>query len=214
VEILEVTKTISSQYYDFFLKDFVQINDNIRKISPLHKQIGKNNNNTFYGRLGMDPERLSEEIIDDYKNTNNYEKIVEINDIYLGYKKKSKSISNITISASITAKARIKLYRGLLEVIKQGGRPCYVDTDSIIASFKKENYKNFLNKDFGEVRFDSNKKDTIIIDGVFSKPKTYAIKYMNGEEIVKIKGFNVLPNFNDFKKNFYNKEAITTINDI
>lgn len=214
VEIIEITKTISAQYYDFFLKDFVQINDEIRKISPLHKQIGKNNNNTFYGRLGMNPDRLSEEIIDNNKNKKNYEKIIEINGIFLGYKKKDKSISNITISASITAKARIKLYKGLLKVINQGGRPCYVDTDSIIASFKKNNYKNFLDKNFGEVRFDSSKEDTIIIDGIFSKPKTYAVKYINGKEIVKIKGFNVLPNLKEFKENFYNKKEITTINNM
>jgi len=162
----------------------------------------------------MNPERLSEEIISNYEDKKNYEKIIEINGIYIGYKKKDKSISNLTISAAITAKARIKLYKGLIEVIKIGGRPCYVDTDSIIAAFKKKNYTNYLDTNFGEVYFDSNKEDTIIIDGVFSKPKTYALKYINGKEIVKIKGFNVLPNMEHFKKCFYEKKEIITINNI
>lgn len=214
VKILSITKMIGGQYYDYFLRDFVQKNEDIRKISPLHKQIGKNNNNTFYGRLGMNPERLSEEIISKNNCINNYEKIVEINGVYLGYKKKEKAISNITISACITSKARIKLYKGIIEVIKTGGRPCYVDTDSIIAAFDRKEYKNFLDIKIGEVYFDSKKEDTIIEDGVFSKPKTYALKYQTKKEIVKIKGFNVLPNFEEFKEKFYKKESITTKNNI
>lgn len=215
VIILEITKMIGGQYYDYFLKDFVEKNEEIRKISLLHKQIGKNNNNTFYGRLGMNPERLSEEIISKNSSIKDYEKITEINNVYLGYKKKEKAISNVTISASITAKARIKLYLGLKEVIKVGGRPCYVDTDSIIAAFKKKDYKNYLDINLGEVYFDSKKNDTIIIDGVFSKPKTYALKFSikNKDEIVKIKGFNVVPNFKEFKEKFYKKEEIITINE-
>lgn len=210
VKILKIKKTVSGQFYDNFIKDFVKINNDIRKISPLHKQIGKNNNNTFYGRLGMNPERLEEEIISS-NDIKQYEKVIEINGAFLGYKKKEKSISNVLISAAITSKARIKLYRGMMEVQKKGGRVLYTDTDSIIAAFKKTHYNEILDKNIGEVFFDSNKDDTIIEDGVFAMPKTYAIKYKN-QEIVKIKGFNVTPNFDKFKEKFYNKKSITTIN--
>lgn len=210
VKILEVKKVITGQYYDFFLKEFVEVNNKIREISQLHKQIGKNNNNTFYGRLGMNPERLEEEITN--KIEDKYEKIVENNGIYIGYKKKEKNISNITISASITSKARIKLYNGMKEVMRRGGRIMYTDTDSIIAAFKRCQYKEILNKKIGEVFFDENKEDTIIEDGVFAMPKTYALKYKNGKEIVKIKGFNTTPTFEEFKKEFYNKGIIKTKN--
>jgi hypothetical protein len=63
VQIIEVKKMISCQYYDNFLEEFVEKNNKIRNISPIHKIIGKNNNNTFYGRLGMNPERLEEEYL-------------------------------------------------------------------------------------------------------------------------------------------------------
>jgi hypothetical protein len=202
---------VSSQYYDNFIENFVNVNNKIRELGPLHKQIGKNNNNAFYGRLGMNPERLEEEIVNKLEDKK-YEKIVEKNGIFIGYLKKEKNISNVLISAAITAKARIKLYKGLLEVINIGGRILYTDTDSIIASFKKKNYKNVIDKNLGEVFFDSNKEDTIIEDGVFAMPKTYALKYQNGTEIVKIKGFNTTPTFEEFKKTFYEKKTITTEN--
>lgn len=210
VKIISVNKTISAQYYDNFIEEFVKLNNEIRKISPLHKQIGKNNNNTFYGRLGMNPERLEEEIVSNIEKK--YEKITKINGIYLGYKKKEKNISNILISSSITSKARIKLYNGMEEVRRIGGRVLYTDTDSIIAAFNKKNYKKNLNKKFGEVVFDSSKEDTIIEDAVFAMPKTYAIKYLNKKEVVKIKGFNTNPSFEEFKEKFYNKKEIITEN--
>lgn len=217
VKILEVNKVITGQYYDFFLKDFVDKNNAIRKISPIHKIIGKNHNNTFYGRLGMNPEKLEEEIItnmDDKKyKDKKYKKIVETNGIYMGYTETEKSVSNITIAAAITSKARIKLYRGILEVQKNGGRILYTDTDSIIAAFKKNEYKSKLNKHFGEVYFDSTDTSTIIEEAVFAMPKTYAIKYQNGTKIVKIKGFNVKPTYEEFKKKFYNKSSIVTWNE-
>ena len=180
VKIIEIKKMISCQYYDEFLKEFVENNDKIRKISPIHKIIGKNNNNTFYGRLGMNPERLEEEIISNIEDKK-YEKIIENNEVYIGYKKKEKSISNILVSASITSKARIKLYKGILEVQKNNGRIIYTDTDSIIAAFKKKDYKNKLDIKMGEVEFNSKEEETIIEEGVFAMPKTYALKYKNGK---------------------------------
>jgi hypothetical protein len=210
VEIKNVKKMITCQYYDKFLEEFIEKNNKIREMSPIHKIIGKNNNNTFYGRLGMNPERMDEEIISEIKDK--YEKITEINGIFIGQKKKEKSISNVLISASITSKARIKLYKGIKEVEKEGGRVLYTDTDSIIAAFKKNELSKKINKKMGEVLFDSKKEDTIIKEGVFAMPKTYALRYEDGREIVKIKGFNVKPNFEEFKEKFYKKEEIITEN--
>jgi hypothetical protein len=210
IKILKILDRVSCEYYDYFIKDFITKNNEIRKISILHKQIGKNNNNTFYGRLGMDPERLEEEIISNLDNKK-YVKTCKINDVYLGYTNTEKNVSNVLISASITAKARIKLYKGMMNVIGAGGRLLYTDTDSIIAAFNINKYKNILDKNLGEVIFNSNDEHTIIQDAVFAMPKTYAIKYSN-KEIVKIKGFNNVPNFDLFKKTFYEKGTIETEN--
>lgn len=212
VKIIKIYDKITCEYYDYFLKDFVNNNNEIRKKSILHKQIGKNNNNTFYGRLGMNPERLEEEILSEIPLYNEYVKIIEINGIFLGYKNTEKTISNVLVSASVTSKARIKLYKGMMEVLKINGRLLYTDTDSIIAAFKKNEYKNIINKNFGEIIFNTNENNTIINDAVFAMPKTYALKYPNNNEIVKIKGFNNVPNFEKFKKTFYNKESIITEN--
>ena len=211
VKIISVKKIISTQYYETFIKEFVELNDEIRKISPIHKIIGKNNNNTFYGRLGMNPERLEEEITNSIEK-DKYEKVIEINGAFIGYKKKEKSISNVLISASITSKARIKLYRGIKKVIENDGRVLYTDTDSIIAAFKKKEYEKKIDIEMGEIKFISSDKDTIIQEGVFAMPKTYAIRYKDGREIVKIKGFNVRPSFEEFKEKFYKKEEIITEN--
>jgi len=211
VKIVSVKKMISAQYYETFIKEFVELNDEIRKISPIHKIIGKNNNNTFYGRLGMNPERLEEEITNSIEK-DKYEKVIEINGAFIGYKKKEKSISNVLISASITSKARIKLYRGMKKVIENDGRVLYTDTDSIIAAFNKKEYEKKIDIEMGEIKFISSDKDTIIEEGVFAMPKTYAIRYKDGREIVKIKGFNVRPSFEEFKEKFYKKEEIITEN--
>lgn len=211
VKIINVKKIISAQYYESFIKEFVELNDEIRKISPIHKIIGKNNNNTFYGRLGMNPERLEEEITNNVEK-DKYEKVIEVNGAFIGYKKKEKSISNVLISASITSKARIKLYRGMKKVIENNGRILYTDTDSIIAAFKKEEYEKKIDIQMGEIKFISSDKDTIIEEGVFAMPKTYAIRYKDGREVVKIKGFNVRPSFEEFKEKFYKKEEIITEN--
>jgi len=211
VEIKEVKKVVSCQYYGNFLEKFIEKNDRIREMGPIHKIIGKNNNNTFYGRLGMNPERLEEEIISNIEEKK-YEKIIENNGVYIGFKKKEKSISNVMISAAVTSKARIKLYKGMKEVMKNNGRVIYTDTDTIIAAFKKDEYRKKLDLKMGEVLFNSKDINTVISEGVFAMPKTYALKYEDGREVVKIKGFNVKPSFKEFKEKFYEKGDIITEN--
>jgi hypothetical protein len=132
--------------------------------------------------------------------------------IQIGYTKSKKNISNVSIASAITSKARIKLYKGFLEIIKENGRLLYCDTDSIIASFNKN--KEIENRYLGnsEVIFNTNKEDTEITDAVFSMPKTYGLKFKNNKSIVKIKGFNNIPNFDEFKEAFYNNKEIKTIN--
>jgi hypothetical protein len=47
--------------------------------------------------------------------------------------------SNVTFSAIITSRARIKWYREAIEVMKVGGRLLYCDTDSLFIGVKMDN---------------------------------------------------------------------------
>lgn len=198
--VLEVNKCISSRYFDKFISEYVDKNNEIRKMGGVYKQIGKNNNNSLYGRFGMNKKLLKEEI---YEEGKKYEIIKYKGGIKFGCNYEENKLTNVGIASIITSKARIKLYKGFMEVQKEGGRVLYCDTDSIIAAFDKRNYKNKLDKKFGEVMFDSSDNKTIIEDCVFTSPKSYALKYKNGVEIVKIKGIKTYPNFNKFKWFFY-----------
>jgi DNA polymerase elongation subunit (family B) len=48
----------------------------------------------------------------------------------------SKFKKNVGVAAAITAKARVKLYNAQEDVINNGGRLLYSDTDSIFAAYK------------------------------------------------------------------------------
>jgi hypothetical protein len=49
------------------------------------------------------------------------------------------SLRNVSYSSAISSKARIKLYRAMEKVIKDGGSLLYCDTDSIFAGYSKIN---------------------------------------------------------------------------
>ena len=82
----------------------------------------------------------------------------------------------------------------------------------LICDLKKDEYRKKLDLKMGEVLFDSKDTNTVISEGVFAMPKTYALKYEDGREVVKIKGFNVKPSFKEFKEKFYEKGDIITEN--
>lgn len=183
---------------------------------------GKITSNSVFGRLSMnfkftETKIISKKKLFDFKSKNTIIKIISINNIAIvKYKTKNinngekKNNNNVSYGAAITSKARIKLHKGFKEVIKNGGKILYCDTDSIFAAFKISEYKSKINTNIGEVFFDGKKKDTIIIDAIFAQPKAYCIKMENGEEMIKIKGFSSnMITYDEFKKSFINKTTIT-----
>lgn len=192
----------------------------------MKRERSKNNNNNFifklinnslYGRLGMGVTDIETKI---FSKNNFYSKVdiekvtkmIKINDLIIAdikkpYTEKSVVNSNVLYAAFITAKARIKLYKGFKSVEKNGGRILYCDTDSIFAAFPKG--KEALDIQMGDVLFDSKKKDTIIEDAVFIQPKTYGILYPDGTERIVIKGVtNPQISFKELKEKFYLKEKV------
>jgi len=206
-KVLNIKASIEFNIYDYELKKFIDLNNSLRLKGGVNKIIGKNNNNAFYGRMGINKAK-DESILLSNINHTNAKVIREYNGYYLINKpNNSSSYSNVSISSSITSKARIKLYKGFIDIWKNGGRLLYCDTDSIIAAFNKKMLPFLLDKQIGELFFDSKKPDTILLDSVFALPKTYSIIYKkNGilNETTKIKGYKQSSNHYEFKNCFYN----------
>jgi len=123
---------------------------------------------------------------------------------YTNTQEKALAYSSVCITAAITARGRIKLHKGLLSTIANGGRILYSDTDSIFAAFKK----NVDNEMHGEVFWDTSKENTKITDAVFAITKGYAIKTPYAE-ITKLRGFKQNSiSFEKFKAAFNNESTL------
>lgn len=235
-KIIKINSALIYPKTDYIFNDFVEYFEKFRKINDTYKTLAKLMVNSFYGRTGLRPkEEISffihnkEEFNEIMELSNRNELIInsleEINNIWfitielseksikllnkIGHSIKKEKPFNIAIASSITAKARIKLYNAFLSVQKNGGRLLYCDTDSVIAAFNR----NVDNERHGEIFWDSCKKDTIIKDSVFIAPKTYSLKYANGEVITKIKGIkrNYL-SLEELKTSFFLKKDLTVYN--
>jgi DNA polymerase elongation subunit (family B) len=172
--IIKINSALIYPKFDYVFNDFVEYFETFRKINDTYKTLGKLMVNSFYGRTGLKPKEEISFFIQTKKELDDITKLYdkgdilinsleEINDIWfitiqlteastktlnkLGYSIKKEQPFNIAIASSITAKARIKLYNGFLNVQKNGGRILYCDTDSIIASF----YKKVDNEKHGEI---------------------------------------------------------------
>lgn len=206
-KVKKIFFSINFSKFDYLFKDFVQYFNNIKKISDVHKKFGKLMINSLYGRLGMDYINTEFKFIK--KNDfNYYEKEKEIlnyrilnNIILLEIKSNDiiKTNNNVALASAISSKARIKLYKAQMDVIKNGGKLLYSDTDSIFASYKKD----FSLEKHGEVDWSKEKKK--IKNAVFISSKTYALKFENEQEI-KVKGFDLKNiKFEEILESFYNE---------
>lgn len=211
-KINKIYSAIVYDEFDYIFNNFVSEFETFRNLGGSYKTFGKLIINSLYGRLAMSNSNEKSEIINaiNLKNYINNKKILStsiFNKICLiTYitKEQNKIFSNIALASAIASKARIKLHKAFLEVIKNGGSIKYCDTDSIFASFNK----NVDNEKHGEVYWDTSKNDTKIIDCIFIAPKAYAIKYNNNTTKIKIKGIHNNNNISlsDLKKNFFNNK--------
>lgn len=211
--------------YDYIFNEYVDFFNEFRKKGYEYKTFGKLMVNSLYGRMGMESRDTHTfftkdlEIISYIKSNLDIISIKELNNYYLiessldkklykklNIEKKKKIKNNISLAAAITSKARILLNIAQNDVIKNGGRILYSDTDSIFASYKK----NVINQKHGIIFWDGSKDDTEIDDCFFINPKTYGILYKkNNKESIKIKGLNEKNiSFYDLKKKFYDNEVL------
>jgi hypothetical protein len=226
-KIIKIKYGIVFESFSPVFENFVNYFNDVKKKNDGSKFFGKLIINSLYGRLGMDESSSYSFFINqkDFEIYNNKFKIlkrrplndmdfIEIeltkkaqNDLNL---QKQKIRSNVSIAAAITSKARIKLMRAQLAVIKNEGRLLYSDTDSIFAAYKRD----VSNEKHGEIFWDVSKTNTILSDAVFIAPKTYGYK-INNESIIKIKGASHTNiSFEDLKAAFYKNEEFTTISNL
>jgi len=195
--------------------EFVEYFRELRKKSEFNNVFWKLFINSMYGRMGMEENNVKTEIVDQlkYKRIELKKQIIKeiiINKVivvtYIEKNDKKDIDSNVCVAAAITSKARIKLYRAYKEVIKNGGRLLYSDTDSVFAAYTR----NVIGERHGEIFWDGSKKDTAVDEAIFAIPKGYAIKLENAST-VKIKGFKKDSiTFEEFEKTFKSKKELIT----
>lgn len=195
--------------------EFVEYFKELRKKSEFNNVFWKLFINSMYGRMGMEESNIRTEIVDEsrYNRIEMKKEIIKeiiINKMtvvtYVEKNDKKDIDSNVCIAAAITSKARIKLYKAYKEVLNNGGRLLYSDTDSVFAAYRRD----VIGETHGEIFWDGKKKDTRVDKAIFAIPKGYAIKLEN-ESTVKIKGFKKDSiTFEEFERTFRSKEELVT----
>jgi len=107
---------------------------------------------------------------------------------------------NVAIASHITCYARLRLLDKMYDILENGGKVWYCDTDSIVTNLKLPN-----SNQLGELKLEYE-----IEEGIFLLPKVYGLKLKNGEEIVKVKGFPKVFTYNDLKNALFNKKELKT----
>jgi hypothetical protein len=155
--VLESINSLIYDNYEYIFNDFVTKFDNIKKEGGYYKIFGKLMINSLYGGMALNNKNeidyvtFSEDEANFLIQKMDINTFYKLNDVYilniqLNYKskiffknKKNSNLSerNVSYSAAISAKSRIKLYRAMIETIADNGRLLYCDTDSIFAAYDK-----------------------------------------------------------------------------
>ena len=210
--IHDVKSGVVFDNYDYCFDTFVDHFNKLRTLGGAYKVFSKFIVNSLYGKLGNKQYEVETVFITYTQYLEMLKKNVEItnvssiNNIFLvSYKVKRNQHQKfgIQFAGVITAKARVRLYKTLKEIQKNGGRLLYCDTDSYFVEYEKD----VLGETHGEAYWDPNKSDTVIEDAVYIAPKMYGLKYKN-HEVVKLKGIeNKKITFSEMKHAFYTARA-------
>lgn len=167
----------------------------------------------FFGRIGIKPIETSILLA----NSENYKEITSnlnviretwINKFCLLEHKipQQEPKALVWYTAIIAARARIKLYKNFTAIKLAGGRLLYCDTDSIYAAFPKKQL--IFGKKHGDIFWDPNNPKTRIDDAVFASVRTYSCRREKEWETIITSIPRNKISFDEFKKNFYETDAI------
>lgn len=196
----------------FVFKNYVDEFSQYKKTNNVYKNFSKLYINSFYGRLGMQQKNVSSTVFFDELDFQNFlknpdvRKFAQIGDCWVVEFDKTSAIknknsmgadflkkNNVIYASVITSKARIKLYKAFKNVMAEGGRLLYCDTDSIFAAFKKKTLP-ILSDTFYETN--------LINDALFISPRQYFLNCKDGG-VGKVISHRVDRDFYKIKEEFY-----------
>jgi len=150
--------------------------------------------NSLYGKTGQEifnkQELMKKETFINTLKNKNFEKVQKMRsfDEHILVEYKSDSIhplgygSLVYLANFITSKARLGLFKGINDIIKNNGKVYYCDTDSIYSDIKMS--PEFLD----ENELGKWKMEKEISKGRFFGSKCYIIKELNEESTLHLKG--------------------------
>lgn len=212
-QVLKIKKGLVFDREERLFKNFAENIIELKNIDKRGESIWKRIIVSLYGRLGMKEIGTNTMIIKEEEYEKKYQEYEIVREVWIGKvclaetrKNKSKDEekfvnSNILYASLIASKARVRLYKNMLEVKKRDGRLLYWDTDCYYIATKKA--EEIMNSWTGEIFWDPKNKETRVEDAVFASIKNYSILRKN-EWKTKIAGTerNQI-DFASFKKEFY-----------
>lgn len=171
--------------------------------------------NSFFGKFGMEREQSSIVQLDDLsgfvdtiENRELKEISLELTDkgVFEEITESSAKYIIPSISAEITARARIEMHKWFMEVFNEGGNLWYCDTDSLVTDIQLPESDDLGGMDL----------EGVINEAYFVAPKVYAERYTDDwvekkglEEPyeIKAKGMrNLEASFSDFRNAYHNND--------
>jgi len=95
--------------------------------------------------------------------------------------------TSIIISAFTTAYARVHMHQIKLDILANGGKIYYSDTDSMVTNLSLDQLKEIMPDRIGN-KLGQLKFEHTVNEAFFISNKTYALKTKDGKEITKTKG--------------------------
>jgi len=216
VDKAKIFNKFINKYYTIREKAKKDKNESATKFSKdiMNSLSGKFAQNTDFNSIAYINDEDLAKVVEEYKSKG---KLVTplIDDTYIITEAKDVDKTTTYISSFITSYARLKLWNKIQDILKLNGKVYYCDTDSIITDL---DFRSECSTQLGDLKIETDKDNNEIIEkAVFVLPKLYALKYQDGDELIKVKGFYTKNNtFNDIERLFNTPlhEQYTTISKI
>lgn len=190
---------------EFEMTEGIKLDKTSIKKNPGLRSVMKLCLNSFWGRFGMQTNKVQVKFVNNYKEwldliAHDKYTIHSVDDSINGilvvffsekeiYFEKTNNTTNVIIAAFTTCHGRLRLFS---EMKKLDKRVIYHDTDSIIYSVKEGEYEPRLGNNLGDLTNEISLSDGGYISEIICVgPKNYAYKTASGKTKCVIKGFSL-----------------------